>query len=160
MADKHEQIILRGIDTPERLLEWCRAKKHKNLVLRTADIFELAPLDQEALAELLQKAYHPAPAGGQTLRLWYQGLGRHVVTPIAALLERLDMADLSRLQEILSYYVEGRRMKGEPSKTEDCDCTDGGKTSPRPDCRLCEGRGRLHVLLEVTDEELRLAEGK
>jgi hypothetical protein len=154
-----EHYIFRGIDTPERLLAWFKAKGHRNLVLRTADVFELAPIDQEDLADLLCKAVPNLPTPTPVnMRLWFQNRGRHIVTAIDDLIEKLDMKDIARLQEIIGYYIEGRRGKGEPSKVEPCDCTDGGR-SPQPNCRLCDGTGRIHVLLEVTDEELQLANG-
>lgn len=160
MSDKPD-FVLRGLDSTDKLLAWLTATGHRNLVLRTADVFTLAPVDQEDLAELLVKAMpeRPGPAF-MSLRMWYQNLGRYIVTPTEAVIERLQMKQIERLQEILSYYIEGRRSKGEPSKTAPCDCTDNGRKAARQDCNLCGGEGRLHVLLEMDEEEKRLTEGR
>lgn len=173
-----------GALSPGQLLEWLKAKGHNSVVLRVSDVLELAPVDQDDLARIVVVARQSndcmrcgsgpdsADAGDcvncymktdeearAMRRAWWQGLGSlhggHILIPVSSLVV-LTYDDLVRLQEIVGYYIEARRAKGEPSRREPCDCTKGGKP-PQNGCRLCGGDGELWILLEQTEEEAALA---
>lgn len=146
---------MRGLDSPQRLLEFFKAKNHKRLVLRTADILQMLAEDQLLLTQLLVKLGRCPDEPGRPLRHRLQELGvnGYLLIPIDLLSSRLTLEDLQQLQAWLTEYQEVRHGRLEPSRTETCSYC-GGKG-----CQRCGQTGQLMVLLEISDEEQRLAEG-
>lgn len=144
--------MAKGLDTPKHLWDWLHASGRKNLVLRVADVLGLEERYQQRLAAHLG---HDDPVD----RSWWQQKGVNGYITISwDYFKDLTMAQLQDLQEILMHYVLVRQEKGEPSRKEVCECNRGDR--PDPTCKYCDGTGAILVLLEMTEEEQRLAEGR
>jgi hypothetical protein len=157
------------IDDPEYLKRWFLEKGHPFLVFRTADLMELLASDQRMFLRTVQTVVPaelrtgPIPERDDDLRGYLQrsvGFRGYVRVPIDRLIGKLEFDDLRRFQGFCTVYRSVRENKFEPSRVEDCDCIIKNGPPPKKDCEKCEGTGRLTVLLEVSDVETALAEGR
>jgi hypothetical protein len=150
-------VLLRGIDSPEKLQRWFAHYGHKWLVLRVADILGMAETYQIRLAQILKECGAiEVEIPMENMRPFWQnlGLGGYVRAHMEKITS-LGLVTLEDLQEVLSFYCEVRRAKGEPSKTEICECVKDGKAKHA--CKSCDGEGKIHILLDISDEEEALA---
>lgn len=152
-----EKIKVGVINDKRKLLGFFAAKAHRNLVLRVADLIEL-PLPSQAELVTLLRVYGglaPFDAGREPRHFFlHHAFDGYLVVPFERLLQA-DIPVLAELQQILIEYREVRQSKGEPSKTEVCECEGhplfGG-------CPKCHGSGQITVYVEMSDEEKKLAE--
>jgi hypothetical protein len=142
-----------GIDDRKHLFEFFRAKGHRNLVLRVADVLDLKEAEQRRLCELI---YTSGQVEDPRHFLIERGafFDGHLVIPF----DQLDAAEvplekLLELQAIVYSYLNVRRGKGEPSRIDPCRCGGKGKG-----CKECGGTGTTRTYLEVSEAESRLGE--
>jgi hypothetical protein len=158
--------MLRGIDSVEKLRAFFEAKGHRYLVLRIADVLELANRHQDtiigiasgvrpgAVRRLVDVLSSHSPVGWRKDWLAREFSDGYIRLPIDHLLESLpDMQALVELQEALQSYMHVRREKGEPCRVETCPHCQG------QGCRQCDGTGQIVTFVEMSDEEQLLAEG-
>jgi len=144
---------MKGIDDRKHLFEFFRAKGHRNLVLRVADVIELKPGDQKRLCELVYTSAAVEDARSFLIErgAFWDG---HLVIPFDQLdVTEVPLEKLLELQAIVYSYLNVRRGKGEPSRVDPCRC--GGKVAG---CKECGGTGATRTFLEVSEEEQRLGE--
>lgn len=158
---------IRGMDTPQRLRRFFEAKGHRNLVISTAVVMDLPLPHRAALLDLLHAAdlrtapSGPAPDDGYRRQLQQMGVGGYLTVPIDTLCERLSIEQLERLQEWVCVYRDLRQARGEPVKMEVCECTqqNGQQRPPKANCPKCAGSGQIQVVVEMSAEEIALAQG-
>jgi hypothetical protein len=149
------------IDDPDYLRRWFLAKGHPFVVFRIVDVLELLPSDQRDFIRLVQRA---APeqiraaepeADGDLRRMLQAHVGRlgYVRLPVGAITKSIE--ELRQLQSFVYAYRSRREAKMEPMRVSDCDCR--GKDA---NCMYCGGKGVINTMLEMSDVEVQLAEGK
>jgi len=148
---------MKGIDDRKHLFEFFRAKGHRNLVLRVADVIDLKLPDQRRLCSLLYGREVEDPRSFLIERGAF--CDGHLVIPF----DQLDAAEmplekLLELQAIVYSYLDVRRGKGEPSRVDPCSCEPAEGRLGRRGCEKCGGTGATRTFLEVSEEEQRLGE--
>lgn len=162
-------MLLRGIDDARRLLGFFAAKNHHNLVLRVADVLEMRNdlQDRVAFWRILRDGDQDQMSSGiwytpRTRKLWFNRIfpSGWIVLPFRPWLESRSMDYLVLVQEVIYAYADIRRQKGEPCRIDTCaKCGGSGRLSGRR-CQECNGEGRIITFIEMSDEEIELAEAK
>jgi hypothetical protein len=165
----NKPIMIPGLDTPDHLRRWFEARGQRWLVLRVADILGLSDDDQDLVIQLWTRARTDNAWSGLKLdatnrRPWLQRVGApsggYLRLRVDLLCASLSIEELQAVQAMLAAYRDVRQCKGEPSVDSWCECTEGGRRAPQRGCPTCGGGGKVTVLVELTEEEQRLAEGQ
>jgi len=161
MAEK-KKVEIRGIDTPEHLLAFFKAKGHVNMVLRIVDVLELIQDDFLFIKSVVSRVIGADQFGTPKiffLRLFPKGW---IVLPWEKVLEGMKVPDMEKLQSALHAYKEIRWGKGEPNRVDPCPKCNGTGFKGTGDgkCENCDGSGKITTFLEMSDEEAAMAEGR
>jgi hypothetical protein len=150
------------MDDPERLRKFFRAKGHKQLVFRVADVLDMRADDQSLLIDTMARLGWATMPDEVPLRSKLQAAGvrGYICLSIEMACQALSLEELQALQALIYSYKETRSTKWFPSVEKPCDCTDNGTKIARVGCTHCSGRGMVNILVELSDEEQLLAEGK
>jgi len=166
---------IRGLDSPQRLLAFFKAKGQTNLVLRVVDMLDMRNVDLQTLITevVIRGAGTPPPAKIFSYKgylTFHFPLG-YVVAPMAALLEDRTLVELEFLQAALAEYKSVRYHKGEPTLRGEClECLGLPPGQPMPgsitaltpngvQCRDCNGARETITWLELDATEMALAMG-
>jgi hypothetical protein len=155
--------VIPGINSKRKLIDFFLKKNHKNLVLRIVDVMDLIQEDRNFLMyHLSQLTGIPFSFGNkQVVKSWFLKVypSGYVVAPVSEFLDMFDLEGIERLQSILSAYVEVRRGKAYPVREDRCSCCLGiGRLGDKSECPKCFGSGAITTFLEISDEEVLLAE--
>jgi len=168
--------VRRGLDSKQRLLNFFSAKRHKNVVLRVVDLLDMRNEDLAVLLRYIAAValFDPAKTREMVVQEVDRGLAQEnawrkqwltrnfpsgwVVLSIDALLEPLDLVGVERLQQALYEYRNVRYSKGEPNRIETCPACEKGRTPNGRKCERCDGAGIEMTFLEMSSDEVRLAE--
>jgi len=144
----------------EHLAAFFKAKNHKNLVLNLGDVLRLPEHHVQGAADFAARL----DIGGCAERrgtmkphdlLRFAAPGGYLIMPFEQLCgDGFDQSDLVGLQALTGAYKEYRRRDGGPYKEVPCKC--GGRLSG---CQYCAGIGHTSVLVEMSEEEIKLAIG-
>jgi len=149
-------VVIRGLDSPEKLREFFRAKGYRNLVLRAVDMLEMRVADLDYLLSVVFPSAGRTP--GETHKQFLLRLANpdgYCIVPWDRLLARADLDFLERLQAALAEYRTVRYHKGEPMRSDPCRTCAGRQ---RVGCHECDGTGVTHTWLELSAEETAFAE--
>jgi hypothetical protein len=147
------------MESPKHLYGWFKAKGYENLTYRLADISQLPDKYIKVFDDLATRLNI---GGAQDFPDLAPCKRLRTVCPMGFLLINVDtlfsqpwaeMALLKDLQEATICYREIRRNMGHPERIDKCKC---GKSKR---CRHCGGKGYTRTIVEMDDEETRLAHG-
>lgn len=159
---KKSQFLPPAVTSPQKLLQWFKAKKMNAVVLRIADLKELP---EEELRKLIFFWDHvhifgrPINVENPYRDIHYclpviEGNFEYLVFNVEKMCARLSIDDLEILQSIIFHYMEIRKYKGFPTVKQICDCKNN------PACISCSGSGYVSVIDEISDDERKLSERK
>ena len=138
----------RGIDTVEHLMAWLQARGQQRIVLRLVDVLDLPLAHQQRVAiwNNLVPGHDPA-----ALRLAFQHLAREGYLTIERnKLASFTMTQVQQLMALLDAYKAIRVSKAYYTQEEACAC----RSHP---CPICHGAKVIHTLMELDENEKRLA---
>lgn len=149
-----------GMDTSDHVLAFFRAKNHKYLTFKLADVLEMPEDDQLLFLDVATRVngaplHNVPPDASRRWRIQRLGHRGYLTISIDALCSIFSIEELQAVQAVCYSYRDVRQGKFEPSKVVMCGCE-----GRRADCPECEGSGKTTVLLEMSDLETALAEGK
>lgn len=163
MSTKSGMIL--GVDDKRRLLKFFEVKNHVNLVLRVVDVIELRNDQQNTLIKLIARVLDVESPTSSSWASERYGWRKHwllqqcptgyIVLPLRDVLEPMSLEEIGSLQAIIYHYADIRRQKGEPHRVETCPhcASSAGK------CEYCGDSGQVITFLEMSAEEIKLAEG-
>lgn len=156
---------VRAMESPKHLYGWFTLKGHKNLVYRMSDVLQLpdkdlAPFDTIAIGlniggadayaekEPAERLRSSCPTG-------------YLVVSVEQLFSQpwAEMPLLIELQRSTLLYREIRRQMGYYEHVSPCDCKGLRDPNKGKRCRSCDGKGETRTILEMSPEEVRLANG-
>lgn len=132
-----------------------RDRGQRFMVWRVADLIGMHPERQQDWLALHERITKTPPTGTTPRRkIQYLGPTGYVLWSTEQL-EALDMGACADLQDLVFHYEGVRQHKGEPCRSEPCTAC---KPPHSKHCHQCAGTGRIWVLLEMSDEEIHLAQ--
>lgn len=154
------KVRFRGLNSPDRVLQFFLKKKHKYIVIEIADLLKMdLPSKAEFLDLLYQLGLEPEPSGSPPIdayrsRIQRLGFNGYLRVNIQLLCKTLSIEKLQQLQKWLSLYREIRKEQNKPIQMEICEC------QSNPKCNICGGQGEIKILTEMSHIEEQLAQGK
>lgn len=150
-------ITLRGMDTPEHLLAWFKAKGMTAIVFNVADLRRLPLERQRQFIDFYRLIYPETPETDVVMHLptvEFRMMTYVVIKP-DDICSALSMDDLEKFQALVYEYMEDRRSRGVTLEQDYCECKIKG--TPSNHCKICNGSQTINVINEVTWNEAELS---